>query len=382
VATASGTSQISVTWAQVSGASSYSVYRSLAANVQVVSGNKIATTTVASLVDTGLAESTAYFYKVTALNATGESTASSEVSATTAASSVAAPIAPIGLAVSVTSATHINVSWGVRSDATSYQLYRSTSPSVQIVAGNRIATLSGSGNNTYGDSGLTAATPYYYRVTAVNAGGEGAASAEVAGTTSAASSSGSAVGTGLYTAVTAQDNASFLALLNTACPTKTVIQGGIWYQNCTQPTNAAFAVNLSWQMYVGGLPHQTGGAIVAGPTSAGGATVNLVLGTMSGAVQGNSCTIGVAEPVIPIVLVQSNGLNFYASGANFLFGFKGTADDSITVTDTGVVSEYTMTNASGNKIEIHPNLALFGTGSGAEAALSSDTQSSNYLLCK
>lgn len=192
---------------------------------------------------------------------------------------------------------------------------------------------------------------------------------------------GSAIGTGLYTAVTAQDSSGFLSLLNTACTTKTVISGGTDYSNCTQPANASYATNLVANMWMGGLPHQTGGSIVGGPSSyaPGTAKVNSTQGSMAGVAVNDSCTVSIAEPYIPIVLVEAKGARYYATGINF--NFNGTADDTISVTSGGVVSQYTMTNGQGGKIEVHPNLALFNAGSGTEAVVG-DVSFANNFICK
>ena len=198
-----------------------------------------------------------------------------------------------------------------------------------------------------------------------------------------ATTAGSAIGSGLYSAVRAADNVSFLTLLNTACTGKTAISGATIYSNCTQPAAAAFAVNLTANMYLGGLPFQTGGSVESGPSSYSPRTakVSLVQG-MSGVAVNDSCTVRIAEPYIPIVPVETKGVRYYATGVNF--SFRGTADDSITVTNTGVVSEYTMTNGQSGKIEVHPNLALFSaTQSGTEAVVGTVVNGmwSNYFMC-
>lgn len=71
---------ISLTWNSVANATSYYVYRSSTAGGTYT---KIGTTSSASYDDTGLSYSTTYYYKVSAVNANGESTKSSAVSATT-----------------------------------------------------------------------------------------------------------------------------------------------------------------------------------------------------------------------------------------------------------------------------------------------------------
>ncbi|MDO8988399.1 MAG: fibronectin type III domain-containing protein [Sideroxyarcus sp.] len=105
-----------------------------------------------------------------------------------------APAAPTGVAATAASSTQINVGWTAVSGATSYNIYRSTSPSVQITSGNKINTGTVAAS-TYSDTGLTASTTYYYKVTAVNADGESAGSTEV----SAATQAGGGAGGGSYT---------------------------------------------------------------------------------------------------------------------------------------------------------------------------------------
>lgn len=470
---ASGTTQLNLNWVNVSGAISYNIYRSTSPSVQIVAANKIssgsALTTSGPFSDSGLTPATAYYYRVTAVNLAGESIGSAEVGAstnavaptptvigflpasgasgttvtisginlgsftpaplvkfgsTTATSTLsngqtilavvpaglgagnfaitvangdgsgsisvgtfavtAAPGAPAGVAAAATSGSQINLSWTAVTGATGYNVYRSTSAGVQAVAGNKL-TATPLSASPFSDTGLAASTRYYYKVTALNASGESTASAEVTASTNAASgSAGSAIGTGLYSAVLPADNAAFLALLNTACSVKTALSDGTLYAQCTQPANASFASNLTANMYVGGLPHQTGGNVVSGPSSYAPSTakVNFNQG-MAGVALNDSCTASIAEPYIPIVPVETKGVRYFASGVNF--NFKGTADDSITVTSAGVVSEYTMTNGQGSKIEVHPNLALFGaTQSGTEAVVGSVVNGgwTNYFLCK
>lgn len=104
-----------------------------------------------------------------------------------------APAAPGGATATAVSATQIDLAWSTVATATSYNVYRSTAANVVITAGNKI-NASPVTTLTYSDSvGLTAATPYFYKVTAVNVGGESVGSAEVTATTSAAIVVGSGV---------------------------------------------------------------------------------------------------------------------------------------------------------------------------------------------
>ncbi|HSV14602.1 MAG TPA: LamG-like jellyroll fold domain-containing protein, partial [Tepidisphaeraceae bacterium] len=84
----------------------------------------------------------------------------------------AVPVAPAAFAATAIPGNQINLSWSAVGGATSYSLYRSTSASGPFWP---IATvISGT---TYADTDLAAdlssGTPYYYRVDAANAGGDG-----------------------------------------------------------------------------------------------------------------------------------------------------------------------------------------------------------------
>jgi uncharacterized protein (DUF1800 family) len=85
VAATAGDGNITLTWTLVSGATAYHVYRGTAPNptVQVFAG-----LVSSPLFDVGLTNGTTYYYRVTAVNASGESAKSSEVSNS--------PVAPPG----------------------------------------------------------------------------------------------------------------------------------------------------------------------------------------------------------------------------------------------------------------------------------------------
>src|SRR5580692_11315478 len=169
-----GNAQVSLTWTASRGATGYNVKRS------TVSGGpyaQVSSRTSANFTDAGLANGTAYYYVVSALNAAGESANSSQVSATPAAPATP-PSAPAGLAATAGNA-EVNLTWTASTGATSYHLKRSTTsggPYTQVAA--PTAT-----NDT--DTGLTNGTTYYYVVSALNAAGESANSSQVSATPAA-----------------------------------------------------------------------------------------------------------------------------------------------------------------------------------------------------
>lgn len=109
---AAGNTQNTITWATVTGATSYNLYwtsNAAASATLVASGTKIAGV-ISPYAHTGLTNATTYFYVTTAVNAAGESNPSNVVSATPTAAAAPAPtiasFAPtsgaVGAAVTIT----------------------------------------------------------------------------------------------------------------------------------------------------------------------------------------------------------------------------------------------------------------------------------------
>src|SRR4029453_3870617 len=123
-------------------------------------GNPTGTT----FTNTGLTNGTTYFYVVSAVNASGESGNSNQVSATPQG---VAPAAPTGLTAAPGNA-QVSLSWTASSGATGYNVKRAT------VSGGPYTTVNPTpiAATSYTDTPLTNGTTYYYVVTAVNASGE------------------------------------------------------------------------------------------------------------------------------------------------------------------------------------------------------------------
>jgi fibronectin type 3 domain-containing protein/predicted phosphodiesterase len=234
-----------------SAVTSYKVYRGTSTNAEAAIA--IATVTGTAYSDTGLTNGTQYFYKVTAVNAVGESLQSSEANATPVAAATA-PGAPTGLTATGSNVT-VALSWTAPasnggSPITSYKVYRGTSTNGESTTA--IATVpSGTG---YSDTAVTNGIRYFYKVTAVNTVGESALSTEASATPattpgaptgltatagsgqvslswSAPTSNGGSAITGykLYRSTTSGTEAPLIALGNVTSYTNTGLTAGTTY---------------------------------------------------------------------------------------------------------------------------------------------------------
>jgi fibronectin type 3 domain-containing protein len=170
-ATASGASQINLSWTAGTGATSYTVKRSTTSGAETTLATGVAATSYA---DTSLAAGTTYYYVVAGVNDGGTGANSAEASATTV---VGAPDVPTGLTATASSTSQVNLGWTASTGAASYIVKRSaTSGAETTLASGIVAT-------SYADTSLSAGTTYYYVVAAVNTGGTSANSSEASVTT-------------------------------------------------------------------------------------------------------------------------------------------------------------------------------------------------------
>jgi len=110
-----------------------------------------------------------------------------------------APDTPTGLAATLYRPTQVNLSWTAVGSATSYDIYRDTSPTGSFARLGSEPTVSSGLTVTYSDTGLATSTTYYYKISALNASGESAASTAVSVTTTVPSTVTGDLNTGLNT---------------------------------------------------------------------------------------------------------------------------------------------------------------------------------------
>ena len=168
--TSTSTSQLSLSWSAVGGATGYKVERSTSSG----SGfSQIVAPLGTSHNDTGLNQGTRYYYRVRAFNGNGDGAYSS------VANNFTRPGQVTGLSATAASTTQINLSWNNPSGTeTGFQVYRSTASNMS--GQTLLATPTGT---TYSATGLSAGTTYYFRIRAINSGGTGAYSSIANATT-------------------------------------------------------------------------------------------------------------------------------------------------------------------------------------------------------
>ena len=138
-------------------AGTYAQVASVAANV----------TTYAS---TGLVAGTTYWYRVRGYNTVGTSAYSGEVAAT----SMSAAAAPSGLSATAASSSRINLAWTDNAaDESGFRIERAPDAAGAPGTFAQIASV-GANVTTYGNTGLTTGTQYWYRVRAYNSVGTSA----------------------------------------------------------------------------------------------------------------------------------------------------------------------------------------------------------------
>ena len=177
---APGNAQVALSWIASISATSYNVKRATAGPggpyTPIASG-----VTGTGYTDYAVANGTTYYYVVTAVNAAGESGNSAAVSATPQLS----PPNPPGGLMAIEGIGMVTLQWTSSAGATSYNVKRSTTS-----GGPYAAIAAGVTETTYTDTSGVTGTTYYYVVSAVNAAGESANSAQVSATPQAASPPG------------------------------------------------------------------------------------------------------------------------------------------------------------------------------------------------
>ncbi|MCK9363486.1 MAG: fibronectin type III domain-containing protein [Syntrophales bacterium] len=173
VAVVAGSTQATVTWKPVFGATGYDVIVA-----ESPGGPKILNSYScygSSCKITGLINERIYYFRVSTYSS-GNGPASAYAAEVSATPLTKLPLAPTGLAIT-SGNNQLSLTWTAVSGAASYKVYRRTEGSAWSAA--PVATSTGT---LFTDTGLVNGTLYYYAVAAVNADGTGGWSGEVSNT--------------------------------------------------------------------------------------------------------------------------------------------------------------------------------------------------------
>ncbi len=168
---AESTSKLSLSWDTVSYAESYTVRR----RVEGGEYDDVKTVTETTYADSGLTAGTKYYYWIQAnCNVNGE-----EITAkSTSSSQYTLPNAPTITSIDDTSKTEITIKWSTVDSATAYRVARRKASDADYVT-----VKSSTVETTFTDNNLEVGERYYYRVYAINSGGESSNSETVGGYT-------------------------------------------------------------------------------------------------------------------------------------------------------------------------------------------------------
>jgi hypothetical protein len=172
--------QVRLLWDTSPTATSYNLYYSMAKGVTPANGTKVSGIATNSITQSVAHNDIPYYFVVTAVNQAGESASSNEATATPSAppaAGAAVPQAPSNLSA-VAAESQVSLVWTPPATGVTYNLYYSMTKGAALV-GTKVPSIA---SPSYTQKSLQDGTPYYFVVTAVNAAGESAASAEVTAT--------------------------------------------------------------------------------------------------------------------------------------------------------------------------------------------------------
>jgi fibronectin type 3 domain-containing protein len=169
ITSATGATPIALAWTTSPGTTGFQVYRGTSASPLTL----LTTGAGSTYSDAAAAAGGTYYYTVTQVNSGGTSIQSNEVGPQT----VIAAVPGLFETNMNGPGEGVQFDWGSVSGATSYNVYRSTTPGGETFYQN---TPNAPGITLFSDPSANAAgATYYYKITSVNAGGESALSGEI-----------------------------------------------------------------------------------------------------------------------------------------------------------------------------------------------------------
>lgn len=156
------TAAIQITWAKVSGASGYQIYRSTSSNGSYAKVGEVASGSTVTYNDTPPKANTKYYYKVRSLNSNNGKTGYGDYSPAVYGKSVAVPV---NLSITLTNTGKLQLNWSKVSGAVSYRIYRMASNGAGY---SKLTDIPSGSTVTYTDGDVTSGITYSYTVLAYN----------------------------------------------------------------------------------------------------------------------------------------------------------------------------------------------------------------------
>jgi fibronectin type 3 domain-containing protein len=155
-----GNAQVTLSWGAVISAATYNVYWATDSGV-TTSSDSITGISKIGYTHTGLTNYTTYYYRVSALDASGNASGLSvEVSATP--DTAVSDLAPKNV-VATAGTGEVVITWDPVTGADGYNVYGGTDPVIDL----KTPLISGITTTTHTHTGLTSGTTYYYKVASV-----------------------------------------------------------------------------------------------------------------------------------------------------------------------------------------------------------------------
>ncbi len=164
-----------VNWESVPDASSYEVYRERLENGIVTQSSTVFSGTVTEYSDISVSQGSTYRYKVRGVNIYGNGHYSSP---TTCTMSFFPPDPPTRLRITSRDTDSVTIDWNDEFNAMNYYIYRATS-----IEGDFSSIIGTTFVSEFTDSGLDAATTYYYKISSINHVGSSTLSEPIAART-------------------------------------------------------------------------------------------------------------------------------------------------------------------------------------------------------
>ena len=260
--------------------------------------------------DSSLNAATTYYYKIQAINQSGSSAFSTPIASATTQALPAVPADPSGLTGVAQGPSHASLNWTNNAvNATGFEIWRSPATNSNYVLAATVPV-----TTSFADSNLTNNTIYFYKVRAINEGGNSNFSDEINLTTSSV-----AVTTVTLSAIAAQAMVNDTTLIVSTTAASSSVGSAITYTATGLPAFATLVDNHNGTAALTFKPNSTqlgvyNGLILTATDTYGGASSDTFALSVNGR---NMTTVQVTFNTnnYPVTVANWNGMNVAAANA-------------------------------------------------------------------